>query len=124
MEYADNTDVIVMDCEAQFDDITLVFGGDGNEFVLSVRLMSRKSSPESRLYLSGSGHTTKQFHSFEDVTHMQEGTPKMQKSHERFPVGCSSPCMRVAEHLTALRAWCTTRCLCLVCEAQRASLRL
>ena len=26
--------------------------------------------------------------------------------HKRFLVGCSSPFMRLAKHLTALRAWC------------------
>ena len=30
--------------------------------------------------------------------------------HKRFLVGCCSPFMRLAEHLTALRAWCR-RCL-------------
>ena len=34
------------------------------------------------------------------VIHTQESPP-----HKRFLVGCSSPFMRLAEHLTALRAW-------------------
>ena len=33
--------------------------------------------------------------------------------HKRFLVGCNSPCMRRAQHLTALRTWCN---VCLVGE--------
>ena len=32
--------------------------------------------------------------------------PYSSPPHKRFLVGCSSPFMRLAEHLTALRAWC------------------
>ena len=39
--------------------------------------------------------------SLDAVTRMQESP-----SHKRFLVGCSSPFMRLAEHLTAVRAWC------------------
>ena len=34
------------------------------------------------------------------------GTRCPSPSYERFLEGCSSPFMRLAEHLTALRAWC------------------
>ena len=51
--------------------------------------------------VSGSGYTGKQINSFNAVIHMQESPP-----HKRFSVGCSSPFLRLAEHLTALRAWC------------------
>ena len=37
---------------------------------------------------------------FDAVIHVQESPP-----YKRFLVGCSSPFMRLAEHLTALRAW-------------------
>ena len=50
--------------------------------------------------VSGSGHDRKQIDSFDAVIHMQESPP-----HKRFLVGCSSPFMRVDEHLTTLRAW-------------------
>ena len=43
--------------------------------------------------------------SFDVVIHMQEGPP-----HTRFLAGCSSSFMRLAQHLTALRAW-RWRCL-------------
>ena len=49
--------------------------------------------------VSGSGHTGKHLNSFHDVTHMQENP-----AHKRFLVGCSSPFLRLAEHLQALRA--------------------
>ena len=39
--------------------------------------------------------------SFDAVIHMQENPPQ-----KRFLAGCSSPFMRLAKHLTALRAWC------------------
>ena len=35
------------------------------------------------------------------IMHVQESPP-----HKRFLVGCSPPSMRLAEHITALRAWC------------------
>ena len=35
------------------------------------------------------------------VSHVQENAPQ-----KRFVVGCSPPFMRLAQHLTALRAWC------------------
>ena len=47
------------------------------------------------------GHTGKHVNSFHAVIHMRGSSP-----HERFLAGCSSPFMRLAEHLTALRAWC------------------
>ena len=37
---------------------------------------------------------------------VQESPP-----HKRFVVGCSSPFMRLAQHLKALRAWCKQGCL-------------
>ena len=40
--------------------------------------------------------------SVDAVIHMQESPPPQ----GRFLVGCSSPFMRLAEHLTALRDWC------------------
>ena len=43
----------------------------------------------------------KRINSFDAVSHMQESPP-----HKRFIVGCSSPFMRLGEHLAALRAWC------------------
>ena len=51
--------------------------------------------------VSGSGHTGKQIYSFDAVIHMQESPP-----HKRFLVGCSSPSMRLVQHLPALGAWC------------------
>ena len=39
--------------------------------------------------------------SLDAVINMQETPPQ-----KRFVVGCSSPFVRLAEHLTALRAWC------------------
>ena len=39
--------------------------------------------------------------SFDAVMHVQESPP-----HKRLVVGCGSPFMRLAEHLTVLRAWC------------------
>ena len=45
--------------------------------------------------------TRKHTNSFDAVTHMQESSPQ-----KRFLVGCCSPFMPLAEHLTALRAWC------------------
>ena len=50
----------------------------------------------------GSVYTGKQINSSDAVSrviHMQESPP-----HKRFLVGCSSPFMRLAQHLTALRA--------------------
>ena len=38
---------------------------------------------------------------FDAVIHAQESPP-----HKRFSVGCISPFMRLAEHHTAIRAWC------------------
>ena len=41
------------------------------------------------------------------VIHKQQSRHKVPKSvYERFLGGCSSPFMRLAEHLTAFRAWC------------------
>ena len=41
------------------------------------------------------------------VIHKQESRHKVQRpSYERFLEGCSSPFMRLAEHVTARRAWC------------------
>ena len=53
--------------------------------------------------VSRSGHTGKQINQF-----IRRSRPCVQKSppHKRFLVGCSSPFMRLAEHLTVLRAWC------------------
>ena len=51
--------------------------------------------------VSGSGRTRKQLDSFDAVIHMQERPPT-----KRFLVGCSSPFMRLAQLITALRAWC------------------
>ena len=39
--------------------------------------------------------------SFDAVIHLFASLPQ-----KRFLVGCSSPFMRLAENLTALRAWC------------------
>ena len=39
--------------------------------------------------------------SVDAVIHMQESPPQ-----KRFLVGCSSPFMRLTQHLTVLRAWC------------------
>ena len=50
--------------------------------------------------VSESGHTGKQISSFDAVINMQESPP-----HKRLLVGCSSPFMRLAEHLTVIRAW-------------------
>ena len=38
---------------------------------------------------------------FHAAIHMQESLPQKQSL-----VGCTSPSMRLAQHLTALRAWC------------------
>ena len=38
---------------------------------------------------------------FDAVIHLQECPP-----HKRFIVGCSSPFIRLAQHLSTLRAWC------------------
>ena len=43
----------------------------------------------------GSVYTGKQINSFDTAIHMQESPP-----HKRFSAGCSSPFMRLAEHLT------------------------
>ena len=51
--------------------------------------------------VSGSGYTRKQINSFEAVIHTQESPPQ-----KGLLVGCSSLFMRLARHLTALRAWC------------------
>ena len=50
--------------------------------------------------VSGSSHTRKKTIKFGVVIHMQESPPQ-----KRFFVGCSSPFMRLAQHLTALRGW-------------------
>ena len=57
-------------------------------------------------------HTRKQVISFEAGTHICKNVRTRCRSppHMRFLVGCSSPSMRLAEHLTVLRAWCT-QCL-------------
>ena len=62
--------------------------------------------------VSGSGHTGKQINSFEAVIHMQENPPD-----KRRLVGCSSPFMQLAEHLTALCA----SYVCLVGETPTCS---
>ena len=50
---------------------------------------------------------------------MQENPPQ-----KRFLVGCSSPFMRLAQHLTALRAWCKQCNVCLwSVETRRAPSR-
>ena len=49
--------------------------------------------------VSGSGHTRKQINSLDPALHVPENPP-----HKRFLAGCSSPFMRLAEHLTAPRA--------------------
>ena len=54
--------------------------------------------------VSGSGHTGTQINYFDAVIHMQESPART-----RFSVGCSSAFMRLAEHLTALRACWTQR---------------
>ena len=50
--------------------------------------------------VSGSGDTRKQVNSL-DACH-----PHPTLSRKPFLAGCSSPFMRLAQHLTALRAWC------------------
>ena len=55
----------------------------------------------SLIAVSRSGHTEKQINSFHAVIHTHEIPPR-----KRFSVGCSSPLIRLAEHLPALRAWC------------------
>ena len=58
--------------------------------------MQLHSNPNA---VSGSGDTGKQINSFDAIIHTQESPP-----HKRFWAGCSSPFMRLAEHLTALLA--------------------
>ena len=54
-----------------------------------------------------SGHTKKQSNSLAlSSINKKVGTRCRSPSYERFLKGCSSPFMRLAEHLTALRAWC------------------
>ena len=52
--------------------------------------------------VSGSGHTGTQINSFDAVIQTQESP-----FHKRLLVGRRSPFTRLAEHLTALRAWFT-----------------
>ena len=51
--------------------------------------------------VAGIGHTRNQFNSVDAVVRMQENPPQ-----KRVFVGCSSRFMRLAQHVTALRAWC------------------
>ena len=71
-----------------------------------------KKNAKSPPYIAvfGSGHTRKQINSVDAVIHTQESPP-----HKRFLLGCSSPFMRLAELLTALRAWLQNN-VCLVGE--------
>ena len=68
---------------------------------LPIKKEAKKQPPA--IAVSGSGHTRKQSNSFDAVIHVQESPP-----HKRFlrVVGCNSNFMRLAQHLTALRAWC------------------
>ena len=59
--------------------------------------------------VSGSGYTRKQINSFEAVIHTQESPPQ-----KRFLVGCGSPLMRLAQHLTFCFALDTNNICCLV----------
>ena len=53
------------------------------------------------------GHTRKQSNSSALPSICKKvGTRCRSPSYERFLEGCSSPFMRLAEHLTALRVWC------------------
>ena len=78
-------------------------------FILRSSTSSRPSSPSP---VSGSGHTRKEKNPFEAVNlvckkvRARRGSPP----HKWFIVECSSPFMRLAEHITANRAWCR-RCL-------------
>ena len=51
--------------------------------------------------VSGSGYTRKYNKYFDTVIRMQGSLPQ-----KRFLIGCSSAFMRIAEHLSPLRAWC------------------
>ena len=54
-----------------------------------------------------SGHTRKQSNQLAlSSISKKVGTKCRSPSYERFLEGCSSPFMRLAERLTALRAWC------------------
>ena len=44
------------------------------------------------------------------IVYYQSICKKVKPPHTRFLVGCRSPFLQLAEHLTALRAWCS-RCL-------------
>ena len=64
--------------------------------------------------VSGSVRTRKQIYSLDAVIHMQESPPR-----KRFLLRCSSPIMRLAEHIGALRAWCK-QCLPSSVKTRRA----
>ena len=74
---------------------------------MAMRDRSIPTPPRRRIAFSGSGPTRKQINYFDAVIHMQESP--LQKW---FLVGCSSPFMRLAQQLTAHRAWCKQ---CLPC---------
>ena len=77
--------------------LTLHRGNDGITQCDSVYVVRhpRGSYISVTIAVSRSGHAGKQMKSFDAVIRIPESTP-----HKRFLVGCSSPLMRLAEHLT------------------------
>ena len=78
----------------------------GNDRITQCDKCVHGKAPTRRLHsisiaAFGSGRTRKQIKSLDAVIHTQESPPQ-----KRFLVGCSSTLMRLAQHLTALRAWC------------------